>query len=130
MNYLHKTYNKTDLQTWENNIDNKLKMIIIMKNFSLHATSLIVRYIDKDDEKVEWEIDELPFANFEAETIGDSENNDEYISDDENYKAVIYVNTTEGNIQLFNNITDEEIYDFEIEEVFDSEDEEFGDENE
>lgn len=88
-----------------------------MKQFNLNATRLIISLGISEDEK--WEIDEIPSANFESETIRDSENSTEVIDETEKYRAVLYVNMVEGNIELFNNETDEEITDFEIEEIFD-----------
>lgn len=89
-----------------------------MKQFDSNAESLIVRFTDKKGEEIEWEIDELPCADFEAETIEDSENSEEYIHEDEVYRANIYVNQVEGNIEIFDTVSDEEITDFEVEEIF------------
>ena len=94
-----------------------------MKQFNPNATKLIARFVDKTiNEEIEWEIDEIPSANIEAETIKDSENSTEIISDDESFRAVLYTNMYEGNIEVFNNETDEEITDFDIQELIDSDD--------
>ena len=97
----------------------KLKLGITMKTFNPTAQKLVV-YFENDDEYI-WEIDEIPCANIYAESIRDSENSTEVISEDENYRAVLYVNTTEGNIEIFNNETDEEITEFTIKEIVDEE---------
>lgn len=89
-----------------------------MKEFNLNATSLIVRFDNEEGEEIEWEIDSLPTPNPFADTASDSENSDEYIHEDEKYRAVVYVNNNEGNIELFNNETDDEIEDFEVEEFY------------
>lgn len=88
-----------------------------MKNFNQNATKLIISL--NNGEK--WEIDEIPSANINAETIRDSENSTEVISDDEKYKAVLYVNQAEGNIEIYDNDSDEEITDFDVREVFEEE---------
>lgn len=89
-----------------------------MKEFNVNATSLIVRFDNEEGEEIEWKIDSLPIPNPFADTTSDSENSDEYIHEDEKYRAVVYVNNNEGNIELFNNETDDEIEDFEVEEFY------------
>lgn len=85
-----------------------------MKNFNQNATKLIISL--NNGEK--WEIES---ANINAETIRDSENSTEVISDDEKYKAVLYVNQAEGNIEIYDNDSDEEITDFDVREIFEEE---------
>lgn len=88
-----------------------------MKNFNQNATKLIISL--NNGEK--WEIDEIPSANINAETIRDSGNSTEVISDDEKYKAVLCVNLAEGNIEIYDNDSDEEITDFDVREIFEEE---------
>ena len=90
-----------------------------MKQFNPNATRLIIRFTNGEDD--DWEIDEIPCANYEAETIRDSENSTEVINETEKYRAVLYVDTAEGNIEIFDNETDEEIIEFEVEEIVDEE---------
>lgn len=101
-----------------------------MKEFNVNAASLIISFVDDEGEEIEWEIDSLPIPNPFADTACDSENSEEYISEDEKYRANIYVNNNEGNIELFNNETEEEIDDFEVKEIFDTKDLEYGEEDE
>lgn len=88
-----------------------------MKNFNHNATKLIISLSNGE----KWEIDEIPCSNLESETIRDSENSTEVISDDEKYKAVLYVNQAEGNIEIYDNNSDEEITDFDVSEIFEEE---------
>lgn len=99
----------------------KLKLGITMKQFNPNATRLIISFDNNEDE--EWEIDEIPSANFEAESIRDSENSIEVFNDTEKYRAILYVNSTEGNIEVFDNETDEEITDFEVEDIIEEDEE-------
>ena len=97
-----------------------------MKEFNIAATRLLISFVDENKEDVLMEINNIPRGNFNSDTIRDSENSDEVLSEDERFKAVIYANMVEGNIELFNNETDEEITDFEVEEIIDDdEDEDF-----
>lgn len=94
-----------------------------MKQFNPNTTKLIVSFVsEKENEEVEWEITDIPSANFESDTIRDSENSTEVeftpFENGDIYKAVLYVNNAEGNMQLFNDSKDEEITDFEIKEIF------------
>lgn len=94
------------------------------KQFDQFATRIVVRFVsEKENEEVEWEIDEIPEANLETDTVGGSENYAETeftpFEDGDTYKAVLCVNQERGTIQLFNETTDEEIREFEVEEFFD-----------
>lgn len=96
-----------------------------MKEFSVNAKKLIVSFVDKKTgERVEWEIDEIPWPNPYSETIGNSwcSNEEEYtpFDDGDTYRVVINVNQEKGEIELFNDTEDKEITDFEI-KVFDDE---------
>lgn len=98
-----------------------------MTTFNLNATKLKITFIsEKENEKVIWEIDEIPtpnyLANYLAESVRDSENSEEFeftpFEDSDTYRAVIYVNNAEANIELFNDTEDEEITEFSVEEFF------------
>lgn len=97
-----------------------------MKQFSPFATKIVISFVcEYSNELVEWEINEIPVADFTQDFIRDSENSTEIEfspSDEETYRAVLYVNSAEGNIELFNDKTGEEITDFEIHEYFNEED--------
>ena len=90
-----------------------------MEQFNPNATRLIISFDNGEDE--DWEIDEIPGANLESETIRDSENSTEVINETEKYRAVLYVNISEGNIEIFDNETDEEITEFQVEEIIEEE---------
>lgn len=92
-----------------------------MTQFDQNADGLIIRFTDEEGEEIVWEIDALPLANPIAETYEDSVNSEEYFYDDDKYKAIVYVSLTDGNIELFNNETYEEITDFEVEKTYMSE---------
>jgi len=97
-----------------------------MTLFNPLVAKLIVSFVDeKQNEKVEWEIKEIPTANYMSETIGDSwnSNEEEYtpLEDGDTYRVVINVNQERGEIELFNDTEDKEITDFEIQEFFDEE---------
>ena len=69
----------------------------------------------------------MPLPNYNSDFIGDSENSTDQEFDFENghsYRVVVYKNTAEGNVEVFD-ITDDE---FEIEEFIVNE--EFDEENE
>ena len=97
-----------------------------MKQFNPNATKIVISFVgENSNELVEWEINEIPVADFIQDSIRDSENSTEIEfspNDKETYRAVLYVNSAEGNIELFNDETDEEITDFEIYEHFNEED--------
>lgn len=95
-----------------------------MKEFDSNATKLVVSFVDQSvNEEVVWEIDEIPEANLLMDDASDSENSTEVeftpFEDGDTYRAILYVNMYEGNIEIFNDDTDEEIKDFKIEEFFD-----------
>jgi hypothetical protein len=106
----------------------KQKLGITMKEFSQHATRLVISFVSKkENERVEWEITEIPCANYESETIRGSENYNEVeftpFDDGDTYLVVLSVNQEKGDLSLYNENTDEEINDFEIKEFFDEDDE-------
>lgn len=93
-----------------------------MKQFNVNATGLIIRFAcSADQEFEEFEITEMPEPNFLSETIRDSENSieEEFESDSDShtYKVVVYKNLAEGNVEVFDTSSDEEITEFEIEEI-------------
>ena len=91
-----------------------------MKQYDLNATKLNVIFNDGSNNC--WEINEIPTGNLLAEHIGDSENSIEVISDDEKYRAILYANIAEGQIEIYNNETDEEITDFEVKSIVETPD--------
>ncbi len=90
-----------------------------MKSFNVNASNLTIEFTcEKTNEQIVLVIDEMPTPNYAAETIRDSENSTGQEFDYENgrsYKVVVYKNTVEGNVEVFD-ITDEEfeIEDFEL----------------
>ena len=93
-----------------------------MKNFDINAISLTIRFTCEDmDETVELGTSVMPVPNYMAETIHDSENSDEEVieyDDNHRYRVVLYANTAEGNVEVFNEDTGEEIENFEVESHF------------
>ena len=87
-----------------------------MKSFNINASGLTIEFTcEITNEQVVLEVDEMPIPNYESDTIRDSENSTEQEFDYDNgrfYKVVVYKNTTEGNIEVFD-ITEKE---FAIEE--------------
>lgn len=97
-----------------------------MKQFNPYVTKIRLSFVsEKSGEPIEWEIDEIPLADYSQDSVRNSENSTEIEfspNDEEIYRVVLYVNSAEGNIELFNDETDEEITDFEIHEYFNEED--------
>jgi len=94
-----------------------------MKNFNVNATGLIIRFACSANQDLEeLQISELPEPNFFLDTIRDSENSTEEVfeSDTEghSYKVVVYKNIAEGNVEVFDLTSDEEVTEFEIEECY------------
>lgn len=94
-----------------------------MKTYNVNATSLIIRFTDEEENVVEHEVIELPCPNYMGDTAENSENStEEYVEDDNiRYKIELYANIYEGNVAIYNDDTNEEIEDFEIEELYDEE---------
>ena len=97
-----------------------------MKCFNNNAIKLVVSFVEeKTKENVEWEITEIPSVNYEADTVRNSYNFNEELytpyEDGDTYKVVISVNQEKGEIELFNDSKNEEIFDFEIRELIDDE---------
>lgn len=102
-----------------------------METFNVNATSLTVEMTCVEcGESFTATLDEMPMANFAADNASDSENSEENSFEctecGHSYRAVLYKNMDEGNVEIFDEDTDEEIKDFEIsEEGFDEEDDEY-----
>ncbi len=97
-----------------------------MKQFDVNADRLIIRFDSLvNHEEIEHEFIDMPIPDYCAETIRNSENSEEEVFDPEvdghTYKIVVYKNTVEGNVEVFDETENTEIDDFEIEELFDNE---------
>jgi hypothetical protein len=90
-----------------------------MKIFNVNASKLTIEFIcEKTNEQVVLVFDDMPIPNYTAETIKDGENSTEQEFAYENgrsYKVVVYKNTAEGNVEVFDTTEEEfEINDFEL----------------
>ena len=95
-----------------------------MKQFDVNAIGLRIRFVNRENEEIEeLEVTEMPVPNFLSDTIHDSENSieEEFESDldGHSYRVVVYKNTAEGNVEVFDLTSDKEVTDFEIEECYD-----------
>lgn len=93
-----------------------------MKVFNVNATGLIIRFVcEENGEVVELIVSEMPEPNYLSESIRDSENSAEveFESDGNghSYRVVVYKSTAEGNVEVYDTTIDEEIIDFECEEI-------------
>ena len=93
-----------------------------MKQYNENAESITIRFNSAvNGEEIELEVKEMPMADYLSETINGSENSieEEFESeiDDHTYRVVVYKNTVEGNVEVFDDTDDSEIDDFEIEEL-------------
>lgn len=89
-----------------------------MKQFNVNATTLHISFICRDcGELIELEVSEIPQPNYAADSVADSENSDEITmqyDDDHSYRVVLYVNMVEGNVEVFDDETNEEITDIKV----------------
>ena len=97
-----------------------------MKQFNINAIGLTIKFsCQSNGEYVAFEIDSIPSPNYFADSIRDSENSSEEefvpFEDGDTYVVRIYVNTAEGNVELINLSTDENIDDYIIEEHLENE---------
>lgn len=95
-----------------------------MKVFNVNATGLIIRFVcEENGEDVELQVSEMPEPNYLSESIRDSENSTEveFESDGNghSYRVAVYKSTVEGNVEVYDTTLDEEIEDFECEEITD-----------
>ena len=91
-----------------------------MKTYNITAVSLKIWFTNEDGNLVEGEVTDLPQPNLQAKNAEKSRNSDEKTIDydeEHSYKVVLEVNMYEGNVQIFNDETDEEIENFDIEEI-------------
>lgn len=93
-----------------------------MKQFNPNATKLIISFVEQSKkENIKWEINEIPIANMQEDNVSKSENSNEVLfipyEGANSYRAVLYVNMYEGNIELYNDDEDREITEFDIEEL-------------
>lgn len=95
-----------------------------MKQFDVNAVGLRIRFVSRENEEIEeLEVTEMPFPNFLSDSIRDSENSieEEFESDSDghSYRVVVYKSAAEGNVEVFDLTSDEEVADFEVEEYYD-----------
>lgn len=93
-----------------------------MKQFNVNATGLIICFTDEENNiKVTLQVTEMPEPNYLSETIRGSENSaeEEFVYDDNghSYRVVVYKSSVEGNVEVFDTTIEEEIEDFECEEI-------------
>lgn len=97
-----------------------------MRFFNVNASKLTIEFTcEKTNEQVVLVFDDMPIPNYAAGPIRDSDNSTEQEFEYENgrsYKVVVYKNTTEGNVEVFDTTEEEfEIDDFVLFEEFEEE---------
>lgn len=76
---------------------------IIMRSFNVNATSIDITIQCLCGIEIEETIQDLPNANYSANSVSDSENSEEYLvccECGEKYTCNVYINMYEGNIEV------------------------------